>query len=347
MNAKLERMSNEELLRYINSRKPRYRRLLSSAVSFVRGLLGRSRIAATAGDYTVDVSGAGGIKGQGKLSLKNFKAPNFAKLKQAFAALDGSDDIDELKYTIDRFNDSDNRTFKAAAKQLQVQYEALRDAFNDAFDLLENIADKHLPIEVAREFSASQVSVQSVLKAYNGEDVTVESEVLVAGDSAELDFVQYTNIEDVIGEPMLIAVTCRLSPVGSDYIFSTHVNLIERFQAPTTFAIGEQTTNVAETIRKELALHGIVATIGSLKINADPVRLQRLLNRLPFVSKVELDDDAIYVSVEGDSEDADQGKEIFALLRNFKDIKTQIGRTKRLFYRFEGGRWMFTLGGKD
>lgn len=344
----LDKMNDEELLGYARKRMPLYRRLMSRAKSFLTSLLGRGAMKATAADYKVDVSGDGKLKSGGSIKLSNFKAPSFTKLKQHISALQDSDALDELTYIVGRLNSSENKLMKAEAKRMMPMLQAMTEAFNNSLEALENIADKHIPVEVADVFAEAEKAVTVIMAAYaEDEKIDLLGSVLVGSEDDHIDFVQYFDVTEYTENRLQVVITCSLTAVGSEYVMSRHVTVLDRFQGPFAYDVGEATTDIAKSVKSALAVHGVIANIGALTLKIDETRIQRALNKLDFVTKVEFAPKAISVYVKGNKKTFDQEKEIFAVLSSDTDIRRMLGRSKRLISTFTDDKfWQFTVNSR-
>lgn len=341
----LDKLSDEELVKYANKRMPVYRRLMSRAKSFLTGLLGRGVMRATAGDYTIDVGGDGEVRGAGKIRLSNFKAPSFTKLKQHVTALQESDALDELTYIVNRLNSSESKVMKAEAKRMYPMLQAMMEAFNTSMEALERIADKHVPVEVANVFQDAAKITNAIMAAYaEEENVDLLANVLVGSNDDRIDFVQYFDVTEYTENRLFVIVTCSLTAVGNEYVMSRHVTVQDRFQAPFSYDVGEATTDITKSVKTALATHGVIAAIGALTLKIDETRIKRALSKLDFVKSVEFAPKAISVYVKGNKKTFDQEKEIFAVLSADTDIRRMLGRSKRLISKFtEDKFWQFTV----
>lgn len=347
---KFQNMSDAELLAFANQRMPFYRRSFARVRSFLVGLLGRSqRKVATAGDYVVDVSGTDGVKGGGRIKLASFKAPNFTKLRQHVSALQESDAMDELSDLIDALKKSENKVVKAQAAKMLPMLNTMLETFNDALEALENIADKHLPSEVAVVFAAADKAATDIMRAYTGdESLELDAGVLIGAEEDHLDFVQYYDVSSHIESRLYIYITCSLNSAGGEYVMSRHVTVLDRFQAPMNYDIGEETNDLAKSIKQQLAIHGVVAATSTVELKVDATRLRTSLKKLPFVSKVEVTPKSIDVYVKGHKRTFEEEKELFALLSTDTDIRRMMGRSRRLISNFtDDNYWQFTVGSRS
>ncbi|AGS82069.1 hypothetical protein O152_gp293 [Pseudomonas phage PaBG] len=340
----LEKLTEEQLLEHAKKQMPLYRRLLARATSFLGGLFGKGRQVATAADVQISVDGMGGRQ-VGKLTLSNFKAPSFNKLKSHVTALQESDAIDELDYIVSRLAKSENTKMKAEAKRMLPMLVAMQEAFNDAHEALESIADKHLPAEVGNVFQAADKHVTEFMREYTGDaKVEVPANVLVGAEDDHIDFVQYFELTEFVEQRIYLMVTCSLTAVGNEYVMSTHVTSQDRFQGPMSYDIGEATQDVGKAMRQELAVQGVIVTTGAIKLKVDEKRVTNALKRLPFVTDVKVAPKAINVWVKGNKRTHDQEKEIFAIISSDSDVRTQLGRSRRLVSNFtEDKHWQFTV----
>lgn len=343
----LDGLTDDQLLEFAQKRMPLYRRLMARTKSFLSGLFGMGSESATAADYKIDVNGDQGLKQGGQITLTNFKAPSFEKMREHVTALQESDAVDELTFIVDRLSKSENVKMQAEAKRMYAILDALTKTFNRSLEALENIADKHLPVEVARIFESADATVSEMMKAYTGDtNIEVPINVLVGCEDDRIDFVQYFDVTEFANDRMWIVVTCSLTAVGSEYVMSRHVTIQDRFQGPMSYDVGEAVVekDMAKSVKSLLAIHGIVAMTGALPLKLDEKRITTALKRLDFVKDIKIAPKAINVWVKFNKKTFEQEKEIFAVLSSDADIRKLLGRSKRLYSQFTDDKhWQFSV----
>lgn len=343
----LDRYSDEQLLAFAKKRMPVYRKALVSAMSFLKGLFGNG-FRATAGDVVVDIGSKGeGIKRGGAVSVRKFKAPNFKTLRKHVSALEESDTIDELEYIIDRLSRNSTASIRNEAKKLSPIRDALVEAYNTSFEALENIADQHIPSEVSLFVTAANKALEDILTAYVGKPQDVEPTILVGSEADRIDFCMYYDVSDHVKDSLWVVLTCSLIPVNGEYTLESHLNYTDRFSAPLSYDIGQKVDKVANlmpAIRDMMAIHGMNAVVGAIKLKIDATRLTKGLQRLPFVTDVKISDKAVNVWVRFNKNTVAQEKEIFAMIASDTDVKRQLGRSKRLVSEFtDDHHWRFSI----
>lgn len=344
----LESLSDEQLVMYARKNMPVYRRLISKVGSFFRALMGRNiRQVALAGDVTIDVSDLrGNIKSVDKLRLSNFKAPNFSKLRASIKVLQETDALDELTYIVDRLEASPSAKMKAEAKKLRVVLDGMIDTFNSSLELLENLANAHVPAEVGAVFKDAERTVNNRLSSHLGKNVSADSSILVGAENDSIDFARYFYLEDYVQQRLVLIVTCSLTPVGKEYVMSRHVTTETRIQPPFNYEPGPSVSDISSAIKDEMSLHGVLAEVAKVPLNVDRKRITNAISRFPGVVGVEVGDEDIRVRVK--SRRQQQFKDIFAALVSDTDVKAQLGRKYRLNgeYDADDTAWVFTIVSK-
>lgn len=346
----LANMSDDELLRYARSQVPVYRRMLFSLKSFVNGLLGRGKTIAHAANVTTfDINQMGDLrKSGGGITLAQFKAPSFTKLKKHISVLQDSDKIDHLDDLIAMLSKNPSKEFAAEAKRLVPILNSLQELHNTALEILEEVAEKHLPLEVDAVCQEALGTAQSIIRSYSGNaKAELGSTLLVGNEDDRIDFCFYMDATEYVESRTWIIVTCSLSTVGSEYIMSRHVAVLDRFVGPMDYDFGVATTDIRSAIKEALADHDIVAELSKVKLKIDQTKLQNAVARLPFVAKIESDDDELHVWVKGNKRNAQQEKDLFAALTSHDDVRKLLGRTKRLHSVWNEDHWVFSISARS
>ena len=342
----IEDMSEKQLLDYVNKNLPLYRRITSRFKSILNSLFGRGRNKATAaGDYTIDVSDGDGVKGAGGIRLASFKAPSFAKLKAHFGALEDSDKIDEFDRAIEILSRSSNPEIQRGAKAAFALHAAMIEAYNAALEAIENVANKHIPSEVAAEFQSAQDAVNAFLSAYTDTKVELDPMVLVGSEDDRIDFVQYHEATAYTESRLWIVVTCSLTMSNRrEWASTTHITIMDRFQAPFNYDIGDVVKDMKNDVRFLFATEGVVAITGALEFKADVTRITKALKKLDFVKDVQVSKTAINVWVKFNKKTPEQEKEIFAIIASDTDVRRKLGRANRLHSTWtEDKHWQFVI----
>jgi len=347
----LDSMSDEEVLAYAQKQMPRYRLVLSRMRSFVMGLFGRNSATAASGSYEkIDINSLGdGVKTAGKISLTNFKAPPFSKLKKHIAALQESDTIDELEAIIDRLTASKNPAIQTQAKSMITMLASMQREFNAAQEGLEEVADAHVPKEIAEIFESAMTVANRVINSYAEPKKPIKLSALlqVGAEDDRIDFCYYMDATEFVDRKMWIIVTCALSKVGDEYLMSRHVTVQDRFQAPMHYDFGVATTDIEKSLLHALAEEGVLAQLSRVKLKVDSTRINNALKRLSFFKSAEVEDDEIRVYVKNNKQVAAQQVEIFATLTTDTDIRRLLGRTKRLHYTWDTDHWVYTVSSRS
>jgi hypothetical protein len=341
----LDALSDEQLLAYVQGNVPKYRKILAKVRSFYTALFGKLKFTSLAGDVTIDVSelGTTSVKVGSKLRLSNYKAPSFQKMKTNIAILHDTDALDELTYSVERLESSSSTKIKAQAKQLRVILDGMIDTYNAALDVLDGLANKHLPQEAGDVFASAQRAVNTLFTSREGKKVDVESSMLIGSEKDAIDFCQYFYLEELTGQKLVLIVTCSLSPVGSEFVMSRHVTTQNRIQPPFNFDTGPSVTDVKYAITEELAMHDIMAQVAKVTLNVDSKRITNAISKIPGVVDLEIGTDTIRVNVT--SRRQQQYKDIFAALVSDTDVKKTLGRKFRLNGEYDADTtsWVFSV----
>lgn len=347
-----DHMSDAEVIAYAKSRMPVWRKLLSRTKSFLNGLLGRGRNTAIASEkINITDMADGKLCNAGSITLARFKAPSFRKLKNAFSTLQASDQIDDMQHTADALAKVSDPTLQSSAKSILAIVTTMIETFNEALELVENVAEANVPQEVGDVIKEAFAAANAIVQAYTDKkgkvDLADGSNLLIGAEDGRIDFCLYMNATEWVERRMYIIITCSLSAVGNEWIMSRHVAIQERFQAPMHYDFGVATNDIAKSIRFAMAAEGVVAVMGTVKLNIDQTRVTNALKSLSFFKSVEFEDKAIHVYVKNNKKSPAQEKEIFATLTADTDIRALIGRTKRLFSEWNEDHWVFTVAARS
>lgn len=349
----LDQMSDAEVLAYAQRQMPMWRKLLSRTKSFLNGLLGRGRSVAIASEkININDMADGHLRKTGTITLSRFKAPSFRKLKNAFNTLQQSDEIDNMENTAKRLSRATDPAVKQGAKSIIAIVYQMVEAYNEAMDLIESVAEASLPQEVADVVKEATAAANAIVQAYTDKKGTVDlsegSNLLIGAEDDRIDFCLYLNATEWVDKRMYVIVTCSLTTVGNEWVMSRHVTIQERFQAPMHYDFGVATTDIAKSIRFAMAAEGVIAVMGTVKLtNVDHTRITNALKPLPFYKSVEFEDKAIHVYVKNNKKVATQEKELFTVMAGDTDIRSLIGRTKRLFSEWNEDHWTFTVASRS
>lgn len=348
----LDHMSDLEVLAYAQKRMPLWRSMLFRTKSFLNGLLGRGRTVAIASEkININDMADGHLRKTGTITLSRFKAPSFRKLKNAFNTLQQSDQIDDMQNTADRLSKATDPKVKQGAKSIIALVAQMVETYNDAMELIEGVAEANLPQEVGEVVKEAIAAANAIVQAYTDKkgkvDLSEGSNLLIGAEDDRIDFCLYLDATEWVEKRMFIIVTCSLTAVGSEWIMSRHVTIQDRFQAPMHYDFGVATNDVAKSIRFEMASEGVLAVMDTIKLKVDQTRITNALSALSFFKAVEFDERTIRVYVKNNKKLPAQEKELFATLAADSDIRSMIGRTKRLFSEWEGDHWKFTVSSRS
>ncbi len=348
----LQKLSDEQLLKHVEKRMPEYRKLLARLRGFMQ-LLGsklggvfKANASSFADVEVIDVNGEGG-----SIHVKEFKAPNFKTLKRHLNVLAESDTIDELEYITERLQRSDSAAVRTKAKQLVGVLNALVVDYNEAFDAVEAIANKHIPASVAAYFDEANKELLSFLKTTTDSKVNLAPTIHVGSEDSKVVFACYHKLTEYANSPTWIVFSASLEVNDTSATFFRELTVLDKYIAPTLFTpdVLPKGVHFGIHLRRQLAAHGVAKLTSSIGFDVDESRVTKELKKLAFVTGVTFEDGEIAVRIRKEKRsDKDLVKDVFTLLVATPEVRSAMRKKKaRLDYEFneETGSWVFRLVG--
>jgi hypothetical protein len=276
----LKKMTDEQLLKYYNKRKPAYRRLISKFTSLMKlfkgKVFGKKNLAtASEQDVIADVSGRKGTntKTSGQKGGKNagfglivqkVDTPGPRVLKQYIDGLDSRQAIDELEAMIERFSESENKSLNKLVPNLNRERDALIDAYTESLQNMSDVADNHMPDAVGDLFKRVQKYFDGLDADYiKARDAAIEAAKKAKIDppyfsDAELDYYINVGIKNdvmdfvlncdishwpaagVVGRAKVVVVTARLTPTDDAFEMKAYVSIHDKVGLPGLYSIGSE-----------------------------------------------------------------------------------------------------------
>lgn len=344
----LANLTDEQLLAHSKKRMPEYRRLLARLRSLFSRLTGRFLSTASSfGDVRVmDVGGT-----DGKVKIKEFKAPNFKTLKRHLSVLAESDTIDELEYTVERFHRSDSAAMRTHAKELRNILNSLIEEYNGAADAVEAIADKHIPTAVTEYFDRANKELLSFLRTTTSEPVELAPLVHVGSDDDTVVFACYHDLTEYATSPTWLVFSATLVLQDKEATFAEELTIMDKYRIPTGFApeAVPQRSAFGTHLRTELAVHGMSKATGTLTLDVNEDLIKKDLKKLAFVKHVKIVNGEIETQIYAKNRnDKELVKDVFAVLVANPEVRSIMRKKKaRLDYTYDEERnaWIFRLVG--
>lgn len=203
----LNKMTDEQLLKYYNKRKPAYRRLISKFTSLLKLFKGKvfgKRMLSTASESTDFIGRVSGGQGKGATSgkkdgknagfgliVQKVDTPGPRVLKQYIDALDSRQAIDELEAMIERFSESENKSLNKLVPNLNRDRDALVDVYTEALQNMSDVADNHIPEAVGDLFKR----VQKYFDALDADYIKARDAAIEAAKKAKIDPPYFSDAE--------------------------------------------------------------------------------------------------------------------------------------------------------
>lgn len=349
-NIDFESLSNEELLAYIKERTPTYRKVISKVTSFCKALTrrGSKLVSLSASDVTLDVSGTGntGKSGGRVVKVETFRAPNFARLRSSIEVLENTQELDELSQIISIMESRNAKALKSDLKAFSKLYDSMLDAYNTAFSVLEDMAEKVMPTEISNVVIESQKAIQERLKSYKSDNDNPDTSILIGTKGDIIAFSYYTHLDESVGQKLVLVVTCQLKPVRNEYLLTKHVTTLTRILPPFQYSVGPVTNNVRAALLEEMDMHNVLAELSKVELKkVDATTIKAAMETLGYVNDVDVTSDSIVVKVSKAKQD--QFKELFARIGANKDVKRLVGTKNRLNGELnKKHEWVFTIVGR-
>lgn len=335
----LTNLSESQLYEYAKRKMPLYRTIIGRLQNLLKNFVGK--FTATASGFsdvkTIDVN-----TGDVKIRVGQFKAPNFNRLKSHLAVMNESDNIDELEFVVETLKKSESAEFRKRAKELQLVLDAMVDRYNAALDALEEVADKHLPEEVATYFKQVGKAVGAFLTEARKGKIALEPMVLIDSKEGSIRFAIYYDLSEYNPKGLWLIATSTLQ-AGTDAFFERGLAVSERMLPPYKADPDDikASTKIELQVRDLLASKEVARVFSATPL-ANPRALLAALRKNKAVKSVEIDDTDIIV-------EAPKGqatvKDLFHLISSDPEVRTLMRKKHRLEYEYDDSRkaWVFNL----
>jgi hypothetical protein len=276
----LNKMTDEQLLKYYNKRKPVYRRIISKFTSLLKLFKGKvfgKRMLSTASESTDFIGRVSGGQGKGATSgkkggknagfgliVQKVDTPGPRVLKQYIDALDSRQAIDELERMIELFAASENKSLNKLVPNLNRDRDALIDVYTEALQNMSDVADNHIPEAVGDLFKRVQKYFDALDADYiKARDAAIEAAKKAKIDppyfsDAELDYYINVGIKNDVMDFVLncdishwpaagvterakvVIITARLTPTDDAFSMKAYVAVHDKVGLPGLYAIGSE-----------------------------------------------------------------------------------------------------------
>lgn len=335
----LANLTDQQLITYVQKKMPLYRKMISRFQSFIKNF--RTHFIGTAAtDTAIDVSGGGG-----KLRVEDFKSPNFKTLKRHLSVISDSDEIDDLEYVVERLNASESASVRKEATRIRGVLNALIDRFNEALDVIEEVANKHIPQPVANYFRDGTKALNKYLSEVRRVKVDLQPMVLVGSAQDKITFVAYYDLSEYVSKPIWVHLSATMD-VAAGSVFVREIAIKDRLRPPFKFVPEElpKSRSLDAELRRQLAAFGVAQVFSAVELKFDTRLLEKNLKGMSIVKGVQISDTEIRVKA---PETSNTSRDIFAVISADPEVRTLLRRKHKLTYSYDGSdkSWVFTLRG--
>lgn len=317
-------MTEDQAVEYYNKHSPAWRKTLTRFTGFLRMMYGQV-FKAFASVHVHEMSNNDNVvlNSDDEINVVSFDGPQLAKIKRFIEELDVHNDLHNLAEYVKRLEELGQRNPKlqkiyADSNRL---YKNLQTAYTQSLKAAQEIAHDSIPDNVGSIFT----SVQKSLKKFGN----FPSYIIVGVENDVIDFVQTTDVstmvrEDSHQETLSVVVTCRLNPTDSEFALRTFVNVSDRLALPFRYNLGTGVDstlfkkNFEKVVKRELALHHVVAFAAPEPMKIDPVEVEKALTSIEGVTSVSFTENAIEFIIP-DRNRSTVGQ-VIRKLRTFKEI---------------------------
>ncbi len=301
---------------------PKLREILAKLVNFNR-MFGRTRKAYRAVAAKIDLTG-GGVTGAPKGTISGFKAPSRKQIEQQAEVMFEYAHLDMMEDLLAHLESSEHKATKARADKIRPLYLAAADAYDDALDILHELAEASAPAEIVKYFRDARKAVSQTFEVADRE-LNTFVQIDFVGDTVR--FAQFIELTEYTKTPqrIMLAATADLLAANSfnKVVYGiTSVRTVPALRQLSPDPVdGTTVAKLALALKKELSIRKIVMKTSRLDI---PVSEDKLADYLgDSVSDVEVDGTEIYVRLNKANE-----KEVYAALQRMPDIHAALRKLK-------------------
>lgn len=291
--------------------------------------------ATAAGRNDIDVTGEVGKRANvitdHTVELPKFSAPPRETLVKNHSYLKKARQYqDELDYLVTRLKDSTDKDDKALLKTLIAHRKLMNEKKGKAQDVLEDLAERHVPRELAR---ASEALEEHVIKLLNsdGKDVGAQWFITQDGDNLDFTFVLHTPIQDHSKHSIdvYLVLTGRVQESAKGFLMRVFLTSMNQFKLPGHYELGERISftsqqTMANSIKREanklMAKQGLISALSTNKLDVTTRQLRNAgIAKLKHVIDIRVQGNAIYLLLANVSDrdiERDTVADLIVLLKN-------------------------------
>lgn len=354
--SKYAHLSDEEIFAQYKQRLPSMRAALAKLTSLLKNFFGKTFSAFATDVLVQDMSGRDeaddkGGSGSDSLTVSGFKAPSAAKLRGYIDAQTYADTLDFLKETVSRMEkkDSSMHALHAEAKRMR---DAMAVTYNNALDMMTELANKTLPDNIGNLFKIAEKTVASIV-GIPPQDVFILIDVR---KDEGVHFVLTLDISSSERESktdiLAVVITAAMSEKGkNEYDTKFFLSVHEKSVLPFRYNMGVEVPgnsikNVGSKLKnimeRELAAHHVVAVIAPVNLPVDDVTISTMLKDIKGVAGVNVFEDSIEVEIPADNKDVIG--DVVRALNNYPELRKMLsGKYNPRFAQIEPGLWKYTI----
>lgn len=282
-------------------------------------------------DVTGDVSGKrANIIQDHSVELSKFSAPPRETLVKNHSYLKKAREYqEEMDYLITRLKESTDKDDKALLKTLSEHRKLMNAKKDKAQDVLESLAERHVPRELAKAAEALEDHVIKLLGSEEG----IGAQWFITQESDNLDFTFFLHapIKDHHKNHLdvYLALTGRVQETAKGYVMRVFITSMNKFKLPGHYELGERINftsqqTMSNALKREanrlMAKQGLVAALSTNKLDVTTRQLRNAgINKLKHVIDLRVQGNAIYLLL-SDVSDADIERQtvpdLIVLLKN-------------------------------
>jgi uncharacterized protein YrzB (UPF0473 family) len=291
--------------------------------------------ATAAGRNDIDVTGEVGKRANiitdHTVELPKFSAPPRETLVKNHSYLKKARQYqDELDYLVTRLKDSTDKDDKALLKTLIGHRKLMNEKKGKAQDILEDLAERHVPRELAH---ASESLEEHVIKLLNsdGKEVGAQWFITQDGDNLDFTFVLHTPIQDHSKHSIdvYLVLTGRVQESAKGFLMRVYLTSMNQFKLPGHYELGERISftskqTMANSIKREanklMAKQGLISALSTNKLDVTTRQLRNAgIAKLKHVIDIRVQGNAVYLLLANVSDrdiERDTVADLIVLLKN-------------------------------
>lgn len=309
-------------------------------------------------DVTGETGRQGNVIADHTVELSKFSVPPRDTLIKNHSYLKKAREYqEELTYLITRLKDSSDKDDKVLLKTLLQHRKLMEEKKNKAQDILESLAERHVPRELARAAEALEDHVVKLLGDQAGK-IGAQWFITQEGDNLDFTFFLHTPIQDHSQHSVdvFLVLTGRVQETATSYIMRVFLTSMNQFKLPGHYELGERISftsqqTMSNSLKREsaklLAKQGLISALSTNKLDTTTRQLRNAgINKLKHVIDLRVQGNAIYLLLSDVADrdiERDTVADLIVLLKNVLHKQKTGAVFMRSIQKTKSGRKMMKI----